>query len=407
MSATDVGQNDNDYSDTSPSVMILHVLTSTGALLLSALLAWLLNMLALRPWRRAAQAHWTERARLLYPVQKAARLNFILIPAFMVIAQLALPAAWQTHGSACAGAAFFGTLAGTYPVDHALFPSLRLVEWAGLAAWGWLLRLAMIGIGLCLVWYMPEEIGWRAAGFGALAAALLLALNCGLTIRIGRILGLTRLASERLARLVSETSVRMKIRVSRVWLVKSPTANAWAFVMTREIMFSTGLQDNLTDEEIRAICCHEMGHLSESKAAKLCRVAAAYAFLPLVFIQPLTHAAGPFGLLAACGFLLVVTLVANRFRRRLEIRADQAGKSHEVAAGGYAQALEHIYQLNHMPAVMSGKRTIHPHLYDRLLAAGVTPSYPRPKAPSKVGLQTFAVCGLIVGAGVLALMLRG
>jgi len=90
----------------------------------------------------------------------------------------------------------------------------------------------------------------------------------------------------------------------------------------------------------------------------------------------------------------------------LEIRADQAGTSHESEAGGYAMALEHIYQLNHVPAVMPGKRTIHPHLYDRLLAAGVTPSYPRPKAPGKVGLQTFAVCGMIVGAGVLALMLR-
>jgi len=387
--------------------MILHVLTTLGALLLSALLAWLLNMLALRPWRRAALAHWTERARILYPVRKAALLNITLIPAFMVIAQLALPAVWQTHWSACAGASFCGTLAGSYSIDRALWPFLRLVEWAGLAARGWLLRLAMIGVGACLVWFMPEEFGWRAAGLGVLGAALLLALHCGLTIRIGRILGLTRLAPERLARLVAETSARMKIPVRRVWLVKSPTANAWAFVMTREIMFSSGLQDNLTDEEIRAICCHEMGHLSESKAAILCRVAAAYAFLPLVFVRPLTHAAGPFGLLAACAFSLVVMVVSNRFRRRLEIRADQAGKSHEVEAGGYARALEHIYQLNHLPAVMSGKRTIHPHLYDRLLAAGVTPSYPRPKAPRKVGLQTCVVCGMIVGAGVLTLMLRG
>ena len=31
----------------------------------------------------------------------------------------------------------------------------------------------------------------------------------------------------------------------------------------------------------------------------------------------------------------------------------------------------------------AGKRTVHPSLYDRMIAAGVTPDYPRPAPPSR------------------------
>jgi hypothetical protein len=37
-----------------------------------------------------------------------------------------------------------------------------------------------------------------------------------------------------------------------------------------------------------------------------------------------------------------------------------------------------------MPAVMPTRRTTHPDLYDRLLAAGVEPDFPKPAKPSKI-----------------------
>jgi hypothetical protein len=71
----------------------------------------------------------------------------------------------------------------------------------------------------------------------------------------------------------------------------------------------------------------------------------------------------------------------KRLGRRLEVRADSTASQHQEEAGVYAQALERLYEMNHMPAVMPNNKTVHPHLYDRLLAAGMTPAYPRPAKP--------------------------
>jgi hypothetical protein len=38
-----------------------------------------------------------------------------------------------------------------------------------------------------------------------------------------------------------------------------------------------------------------------------------------------------------------------------------------------------------MLAVMPRKRMPHPHLYDRLVIAGITPDFPRPKPPARWG----------------------
>jgi hypothetical protein len=49
-----------------------------------------------------------------------------------------------------------------------------------------------------------------------------------------------------------------------------------------------------------------------------------------------------------------------------------------------------------MPAGMPGKRQVHPHLYDRLLAAGVTPDYPRPKPPTSLHWTTGLMYAVLV-----------
>jgi hypothetical protein len=70
-----------------------------------------------------------------------------------------------------------------------------------------------------------------------------------------------------------------------------------------------------------------------------------------------------------------------RLGRKMEKRADSQAAGWEPAAGVYARALEKIYQANLAPAVLRSKRAVHPDLYDRILAAGVTPDYPRPDPP--------------------------
>src|SRR5207249_5386626 len=46
--------------------------------LLSAALAFITNWLALIPWRRAKGQHWSERARLYFPVRVAAAFSVLI-----------------------------------------------------------------------------------------------------------------------------------------------------------------------------------------------------------------------------------------------------------------------------------------------------------------------------------------
>ena len=60
------------------------------------------------------------------------------------------------------------------------------------------------------------------------------------------------------------------------------------------------------------------------------------------------------------------------------------GRSQEIQRGAFARALVHLSELNLSPAVLPGNAGTHPHVYDRLLAAGVTPEFPRPAVPERL-----------------------
>ena len=90
------------------------------------------------------------------------------------------------------------------------------------------------------------------------------------------------------------------------------------------------------------------------------------------------------GLVAIAAGIVLWSAGTNWFSRRMERRADAVASTHQVETGVYARALEKLYCENQMPAVNATKRMTHPHLYDRLLAAGVTPEYPRPAPPRRL-----------------------
>src|SRR5262245_57240378 len=75
-------------------------------------------------------------------------------------------------------------------------------------------------------------------------------------------------------------------------------------------------------------------------------------------------------------------VLAARFSRRLEHRADRIARDAQPGEGAYARALARVHEVNLSPVVAPGKGSSHPHLYDRLMAVGAPPDYPRPKAPS-------------------------
>ena len=89
--------------------------------------------------------------------------------------------------------------------------------------------------------------------------------------------------------------------------------------------------------------------------------------------------------LALCPVIMIGFKFLGRRRRRMEVRADVFGSRVLEDKGIYAQALAKLYQANEMPAVMPRKRMAHPHLYDRMLVAGVSPDFPRSDRPARWG----------------------
>lgn len=85
----------------------------------------------------------------------------------------------------------------------------------------------------------------------------------------------------------------------------------------------------------------------------------------------------------------------------MEIGADVFGSWLHEDKSIYARALAKLYRANETPAVMSRKRLVHPHLYDRLRVAGITPDFPRPDPPARWGSM---VAGLIVALNMVAFL---
>jgi Zn-dependent protease with chaperone function len=147
----------------------------------------------------------------------------------------------------------------------------------------------------------------------------------------------------------------------------------------------------LDDDELSAICAPELAHLCEPRWVRAIRLSYGFLcglYLSSVFLfRPLARSAGPeMYFLVLIGSPVALILIWTRFLRlvhRMEVRADVLARQPEAAPGTYSRALEKIYEANLVPVVLGSKRRTHPELYDRLVAAGATPAYPRPEAPPR------------------------
>lgn len=264
-------------------------------------------------------------------------------------------------------------------------------EWPGpgvavLVLFGRSFFLALLGTFLA---------GWFADERWAIALATVLAVTV-MNARSGRYLlvalGVLRRPNERLTRLVAETAARLERPAPPCYEVRGFGLNALAWPMWQVVGVTRTALERLDDDEIRSLLLHEFGHLAESP--RILRLRSAASFLPLVFLfAPLFHAAFPSSKwLAYFAATSVFFLVSLRLRVGLattEDDADRFATEHGGNPVAYARALEKLYHHNGFPAVQSA-RGLHSDLYDRLIAVGVTPEYPRPEAPPR-RLRTYAV----------------
>lgn len=364
----------------------------------------LANWLGLIAWRRNREAHWTERARLLWPARIAAGTNIFLVPVIVHFSHRLLAAKASDWWLAEGFAALMGGLLGTFPFDREVFPQLSFRAWRRQACLGWGLRIGLwVGL-VAAILLMPNEAGWLMLAIAASYLAFHLSLQWGLMLFLLRRIGFLVPANERLRRLVGEVSDRMSIPVPGVWSFGGVQALAFAMPTTRELLFSERLMEISSDEELAAICSHELGHLTESKATLAGRVVGSLSFYPLIFLNPAANLLPPFGVFLPLIGMMVISRFAAWLSQKMEKRADTLAISQQAEEGMYARALEKIYRENHLPAVNPTSRGTHPHLFDRMLAAGITPDYPRPKPPAKltwVGVIVWAGFGCLLIAGML------
>lgn len=352
--------------------------------------AWLMavaaNWLGLIRWRRAVGAHWTERARLLFPVRVTASLNILLIPGilnqlhFLLFPQLAR---WWLSGAITS---FLGAVLGCYYLDHAIFPQLNLTKWLLQAIVGWGIRFFIFVPAIVAGLLMPADVGATALLIAAAYLAVHLANQCGMLIRCLRLIKVLKSPSDRLKVIVNDIAARANVTVRATWQFGGVMANAFAFPATRELAFSDRLLEICNDEEISAVCAHEMAHVGEPNVVLAGRLIGSLYLVPFIFLTPLLNRFAIAGLGLSFLGVIAIRAFAGWLTRRMEKRADRLASTQTTNEGVYASALEKIYRENQLPAVNASRRRPHPDLYDRMLEAGVKPDYPRPDRPKNVTL---------------------
>lgn len=352
--------------------------------LIAAILVWTLNALELIPFRRARDAHWTAQARKLHPARISRAQTLLMLPAGLTFAsRIFYP---ESLWGLVLAAGFLGTLLGNYPMDRATNPGLSFRDWKNEVVASWIMQLSSWGVYVLAALVMPVHFSWATLAITAAFFAVFFAQQFGGAIRLMRLLGLVRPASARLQALVDTTSAAMGVPVRATWELTSSAANAFAFVTTRELGFSRKLVAVCTDDELRAICAHELGHLSETRWTLAGRLMGALTLFPMIYARPAWALAGGGGL-GFLGLLVLGIWYGNlRLARSMEKRADHVAREGVEDAASYARGLERLHRTNLAPAVLKpGAAQTHPNLYDRMLAAGVTPDYPRPAVPDNFG----------------------
>ncbi len=371
---------------------------------LAAGFTWVANWTSLGGWRRSvrAGAHWTEQARVLYPARLAAAMTALVMPINAGLLNEVLVVEGRPHWFLVGLAALLGASVGSYAFDRETVPGFGRWEW--LRQFGLVMGLRFSGALVLIgaVAMMPRRPDWTML---AIVVAYLL-VHLLFLVGAVRLLAACRVidpAPERLDRLARGVAASMGANVSGVWVMDVLMTNAFAHPASGDLIFSRRLVELLTEDELRTICAHEVGHLRETKGTVALRFFSSLTFFPLLFLRPAMQAFGLPGLLLVCLGVVGMGLTARWVSRRLEVKADRAAVAVDDKAA-YARALERLHEAMVLPAVFPARQQTHPNLYDRMEAAGVTPGYPRPKPPRPLAwhgrLQSMAT-GLLAVACVM------
>lgn len=369
---------------------------------LTAALAWLGLAVAGRELRETdPAAHWAERARRVFVSRR------VLAFAGVFAAAVSLPLA--VGGPVSVGHRLGLPLAALLSVGTALALFFRFEDRAvrripaAARLRSFLALVLAVAPGYALLLAVPlvaPSAFATAPAFLAYAAAVVLA-TLGGGVLVERPLGWVRPAPERLR--AALTRLPGGDPPPRLWTIRVLHANAFALHWLGAVVFTEGALDRLDDGQLGAVLAHELEHLREPRAARVSTLLTALLLplgVPLLWLLGRGRSELLRLLVADAGLVLFVLVLRahRRVRRAMEQRSDAAAA--QAASAAYASALEAIGEANLSPAVL-GTRRVHPDLVDRLAAAGVTPTWPRPAPPPSIRLPVLVMAlaaAVVLGA---------
>lgn len=375
--------------------------------LLSALVTLGATALARRPLARGREMPWADQARLAYPIRQVLGVTQLLLPLLLgaVLSNLGGLAVSPVAAGVLAGlAAAAGSLAVTYRAARDLSARpLSHAAWRRSLATHWLVRLPFVPLAALLAAASTPRLDLLGVAVLAIGAGLLVGAGCGGGLWVGGGLGLVRKATPRVATIVKRVAGRMGVPFRGAHEIDLHVPQALAFPLTRRVAFSGPLVEMLDDRELEAIAAHELAHLAEPRGVALARLSVLLPLLVVAGARPILGSFGGAGFFwIVCGSLIALAALGGldgRKWRRLEEDADALVRGSGVQDGAYASALEKVYAAALIPAVLPGRRKSHPDLYDRMLAAGAAPAYPRPEPPSRRPGRLLAAFAILLAMG--------
>jgi Zn-dependent protease with chaperone function len=348
-------------------------------------LTWLLEAWLLRPLRRLPEgAHWSERARQGFPARTR-------LMSWALTSTLLVGMAWILWlgrltpidvAVAPAVATFVASIIGVAHVARLAAPDrprLTLRGLAGLLALSW----GQMGMLLVLAVVARDELGpmtWLALVIGL---GLSLVWAFGLPAAAAAAIGLFEAPSPEVAALVEASAARLGVPPPRVSVADLPMANAFALVPGARLVLTRAVLEGLAPAALETVVAHELEHFREAASARALRVVSALAVVPVVLVRPVFGVWGASGVVVLALSTVSIVSVLAIVRQQLEHAALAQIGGGPSRAADYARVLERIYEINGIPAVMRGLLARRSSLYDRMLAAGATPSFARPEPPPR------------------------